>query len=147
MLEKPEGMATQKLFVFCTPKLMLSKSFRLTAVFRTDPASALRIVCGTIHYTMRAKKIVSSKTRYPDGSIMEIHIWQLPQPTADRPHGFKFRLNYSLPDGSTLVRFDNERRKGDHKHIKSVEMPYEFSSPEQVINDFRADILKHGGQL
>jgi len=96
---------------------------------------------------MQAKEIVSSKTRYSDGSIMEIHIWQLPRPTANRPHGFKFRLNYSLPDDSTLVRYDNETGKGDHKYIKSVQMPYEFSSPEQAINDFRTDILKHGGQL
>ena len=96
---------------------------------------------------MKASLIEDSKISYPDGSIMEMVIWQLPGLTRERPHGFKYRLNYSLPNGKTLCRYDNETRKGDHKHILEKELPYKFSSLQQLIIDFRADIIKLGGTL
>jgi hypothetical protein len=96
---------------------------------------------------MKARCVEASKISYSDGSIMEMVIWQLPEPTAERPHRYKYRLSYSLADGTTLCRYDNETGKGDHKHIKEVELPYRFSSLQQLIADFRADIIKHGGTL
>jgi hypothetical protein len=96
---------------------------------------------------MKAKLVADNKISYPDGSVLEMVIWQLPAPTVDRPHGYKYRLNYSLPDGTTLCRYDNETRKGDHKHIKEIEQPYTFSSLQQLIADFRVDIIKHGGTV
>jgi hypothetical protein len=35
------------------------------------------------------------------------------------------------------VLFDNERGKGDHKHIREVESPYVFESVEKLIADFQ----------
>jgi hypothetical protein len=32
--------------------------------------------------------------------------------------------------------FDNERGKGDHKHIREVETPYVFESVEKLTADF-----------
>ena len=66
-------------------------------------------------------------------------IWQLPAPDADRPHGIKYRLYYGRDD-QRLVGYDNERGKGDHKHIGELEYPYEFSTIEQLIADFMADL-------
>jgi hypothetical protein len=73
-------------------------------------------------------------------------IWLLPQAETDRPHGYKYRLNYSRGDGTTVVRYDNERGKGDHKHIGEVETEYRFDSVEKLVRDFFADIRAHGGQ-
>jgi hypothetical protein len=96
---------------------------------------------------MRAQKLHHSKVPVFDGSVIEIAIWQLPEVTKERPHGLKYRCNYSLPDGASLVRYDNESGKGDHKHIGNVEEPYVFSTIEQLFTDFFNDITANGGLL
>lgn len=83
----------------------------------------------------------------PDGAINYGVIWLLPEPTPDRPHGYKHRLNYSLPNGKSLVRYDTEAGKGDHKHLKDKEYTYNFTDLNQLLKDYRADILKLGGIL
>ena len=42
--------------------------------------------------------------------------------------------------GKCLVRYDNERGKGDHRHASDLEAPYDFTSVEQLIRDFKTDI-------
>jgi len=59
---------------------------------------------------MKAKRIFYDKALLPEGFI------RLPEPSAERPHGLKYRLFYGR-DGIRLVCYDNERGKGDHKHI------------------------------
>ncbi len=107
-----------------------------------------RLVYSTIyHMRNRARSIDDRKVGLPDGSVLEIHVWQLPAATAERPHGIKYRLQYCLPDGTTLIRYDNKRGKGDHKHIREQEFPYRFTTKEQLLKDFQADVIKHGGKL
>ncbi len=96
---------------------------------------------------IKAKQLHHSKIPISDGSIMEIVIWQLPYATEERQHGLKYRLNYSLPDGTCCVRYDNELNKGDHKHIGTNEQPYVFKSIEQLFTDFFSDIVANGGLL
>jgi len=43
-------------------------------------------------------------------------------------------------DGIRLVGYDNERGKGDHKHIGNREIPYRFMTVEQLVADFLADV-------
>ena len=88
---------------------------------------------------MKAQRIFYDKTLLPDGSIVEMVIWQLPSPSDDRPHGLKYRLFYGR-DGKRMVGYDNERGKGDHKHLLGVEKRYKFISVEKLIADFLADI-------
>ncbi len=87
----------------------------------------------------KAKLLLHRKTRYDDGAIREVVIWQLPAPEPSRPHGLKYRLYYGK-DGRRLVGYDNELGKGDHKHIGHKEHRYNFISVEQLINDFMLDI-------
>ncbi len=47
---------------------------------------------------------------------------------------------YAGRDGYCLVRYDNERGKGDHRHYGEREEPYSFRSLEQLIEDFIADV-------
>jgi hypothetical protein len=44
--------------------------------------------------------------------------------------------------GSDVVRYDNERGKGDHRHVGTVMTPYVFSTPDQLMADFNADIAR-----
>jgi len=68
-------------------------------------------------------------------------IWQLPEPTEDRPHGLKYRLVY-VRDGERVVGYDNETGKGDHKHLDKRELPYRFENVEKLIDDFYADVRR-----
>ena len=77
----------------------------------------------------------------PDGSITEIVLWRLPEPVPGSEHLYKYRLYFGR-DGVRIVGYDNERGKGDHRHIDGVEMSYAFISPERLIEDFLADVLQ-----
>ena len=91
---------------------------------------------------MVAKLIYREKYIYSDGAIREMALWQLPRKTPERPHGLKYRLYYGLGDGTSLVRFDNESGKGDHKHAGSPEESYQFNDVETLVTDFLAEIEK-----
>jgi hypothetical protein len=39
-----------------------------------------------------------------------------------------------------VVGYDNERGKGDHKHIGKKEIPYLFIDEEQLMLDFWQDV-------
>jgi len=77
--------------------------------------------------------------------VLQMVLWQLPKATPARPHGLKYRL-YLGVSGETLVRYDNESAKGDHRHVgkNEAESPYAFVSLEQLIEDFRADCEANG---
>lgn len=99
---------------------------------------------------MVAELILHDKFVYRDGAIREMVLWRLPEPDSDRPHGLKHRLFYGYP-GQCLVRYDNERGKGDHRHYMDNGVEYEelyiFVSVEQLIADFRSDIQQLRGQV
>jgi hypothetical protein len=48
--------------------------------------------------------------------------------------------------GERRVVYDNERGKGDHRHVEGKEEPYSFSTPEQLIADFLADVRRLRGE-
>jgi hypothetical protein len=87
----------------------------------------------------KASLFYHARRDYPDGTIIQIRIWKIPETNDERPHGFKYSLFFGRP-GERLVGYDNERGKGDHKHIKGFEYPYSFSSIDQLFADFRRDI-------
>ena len=62
----------------------------------------------------------------------------LPAPTADRPHGLKYRL-YCGRGARCVVRYDNETGKGDHRHYGRREEAYVFESVEKLVVDFESD--------
>jgi hypothetical protein len=90
---------------------------------------------------MKARLLFHKKQRYRDG-IVEMVIWQLPRPDEERPHGLKYRLAY-VRGGRRLVGYDNERGKGDHKHIEDKEMSYIFRGVEELVRDFWADVRRY----
>jgi len=88
---------------------------------------------------MKAVLIYRKTEIRPDGVKLEMVIWQLPAPTPDRPHGLKYRL-WAGRDGKTLVRYDNESGKGDHKHVGRAEKPYVWQSMSALVEDFLNDV-------
>jgi Family of unknown function (DUF6516) len=94
---------------------------------------------------MRAQRIYSDKATFAAGSIVEMVIWRLPAPEPGRPHGLKYRLYYGR-EGVRIVGYDNERGKGDHKHVDGVETAYRFVNVEQLIADFLGDVRRQRGE-
>ena len=74
-----------------------------------------------------------------NGRIIEVVIWLLTEPVHGSDHKFKYRLFYGMPDGTCLVRYDNERGKGDHRHIGGQEDVYNFTTLRKLIDDFEAE--------
>ena len=88
---------------------------------------------------MAAKLLYRGKYIYSDGAIREMVLWQLHSKTPDRPHGLKYRLYYGLGDGTSLVLFDNETGKVEHKHVGSQEERYRFIDVETLVADFLSE--------
>src|SRR6516162_1070265 len=78
------------------------------------------------HMASTAELIFHSRFVYADGAIREMVSWKLPQPSPERPRGFKYRLHYGSVYGHSVVRYDNEAGKGDHCHLGGRENPYQF---------------------
>lgn len=87
---------------------------------------------------MAATLLYRTREAYGDGFI-EVVIWQVPQPVPPSEHPYKYRLVYVV-DGRRLVGYDNERGKGDHRHLGRREQAYRFVSPQQLMADFMADV-------
>jgi hypothetical protein len=76
----------------------------------------------------------------PD-AFAEVAVWRVPEPVPPSERPFKYRLAYVV-GGECVLRYDNERGKGDHRHLAGQELDYLFSTPEQLMLDFNADISR-----
>ncbi len=88
---------------------------------------------------MRATPIAALKEVRADGSVVEMVVWQVPEPVPPCAHYYKYRLYFGI-QGVCRVRYDNERGKGDHKHIDGIEFEYSFQTIEQLFADFKSDV-------
>ncbi len=90
---------------------------------------------------MKAVALVRRRVVLAADAFAEIAVWRLPQPLPPSRHRFKYRLAYVVA-GRCVIRYDNELGKGDHRHAGAAEVPYAFSTPEQLMTDFNADIAR-----
>jgi hypothetical protein len=88
---------------------------------------------------MAAEPIIRAKEVRDDGSVVEIVVWRVPQPLVPCMHPYKYRLYFGA-DGQCRVRYDNERGKGDHRHVDGIEQTYRFVSLMQLLDDFQRDV-------
>jgi hypothetical protein len=88
---------------------------------------------------MPAVLIAKAKEVRDDGSIVEVVVWELPEPLPPSTHCYKYRLYYGAA-GICRIRYDNERGKGDHCHRNDGEEAYGFTTVEQLLIDFRRDV-------
>jgi hypothetical protein len=90
---------------------------------------------------VKAELLRRQKAVLSDGAILELVIWRAPQPVEGSRHSYKYRLFYGRA-GERIVGYDNERTKGDHRHLDGKEEPYAFSTVENLVRDFLADVEK-----
>jgi hypothetical protein len=88
---------------------------------------------------MATRLLARIKEIRDDGSIVEIVIWELADPLPPSLHRYKYRLYFGA-GGISRIRYDNERGKGDHRHVGNQEFAYRFSSVEQLLRDFESDV-------
>ena len=85
--------------------------------------------------------LFKSKDRIENDGVIEVVIWELDAPVEPCTHCYKYRLYFGV-SGVSLVRYDNERGKGDHVHYGHTEQCYRFSTLEQLLTDFQSDIAR-----
>lgn len=74
-------------------------------------------------------------------AFVEVVVWRVQEPVLPSSHAFKYRLAYVV-GGECVLRYDNERGKGDHRHIEAGEEPHVFTTPERLMSDFEADVMR-----
>jgi hypothetical protein len=90
---------------------------------------------------MKASALIRRRVVVATDAFVEIVVWRLHQPVPSSLHPFKYRLAYVVA-GECVLRYDNERGKGDHRHFGTMESLYEFSTPDQLMVDFNADVMR-----
>jgi hypothetical protein len=88
----------------------------------------------------KARKITRTRLVVGPG-FAELVVWEIPEPVLGRPHSYKYRLAYVV-NGVCRVRYDNERGKGDHRHLDDKERSYQFRGLNRLLADFWLDVNK-----
>ena len=102
-------------------------------------------IYGIQHHMAKAQLLYHDKGYYADGAVVEMKIWRLLSTSKERPHGLKYSLFYGEA-GRRTVGYDNERGKGDHRHLGSEEFSYAFETVEKLIADFLSDVRMARGE-
>jgi hypothetical protein len=93
---------------------------------------------------MKVTRAFYDRGEFPDGSIVEMTICLVPEHVVGSSHPFKYSLFYGYP-GRRVVGYDNERGKGDHRHLDGNEEAYAFSTVEVLVADFLSDVQRVRG--
>jgi hypothetical protein len=94
----------------------------------------------------KATLLFAERRELATGDLLQVRIWAVPEPVPPSAHALKYSLVYIVA-GERVVGYDNERGKGDHRHYRAIEESYQFTSPEQLLIDFLADVRAAGGQV
>lgn len=86
----------------------------------------------------RAQLVLKTRNIHA-GGVVEMVVWRVPQPVPPSEHPFKYRLVF-VRNGQRLVGYDNERGKGDHKHLDERELEYLFVDVNTLVTDFLRDV-------
>lgn len=92
-----------------------------------------------MHNNMKARLIEKSRTVIGETAFFEVVLWHLPEPVPGSSHPFKYRLALVM-NGECVLRYDNERGKGDHLHMENSEEAIEFTSLDALFDAFHADM-------
>ncbi len=88
---------------------------------------------------MKAELLIRERVVYPDGALVQMVVWRVPRPTPPSPHRFKYSFVYIVA-GRRVLGYDNERGKGDHRHFGDQEAPIAFTSIEDLLARFTAEV-------
>ncbi len=73
------------------------------------------------------------------GGFVELVIWRVPEPVPPSEHPFKYHFVF-IRNGIRIIGYDNERGKGDHKHLGEIEKDYNFINEIKLLEDFWQDV-------
>lgn len=88
---------------------------------------------------MKATLLIRERVVYPDGSLVEMVVWQVPAPVPPSNHHYKYSLVY-ITDGIRVLGYDNERGKGDHRHFGMAEETVSFTSLPNLLRQFADEV-------
>lgn len=88
---------------------------------------------------MKADLITRFRNASEDGTGIEMAVWRVSESPPPSEHQYKYRLVY-VEDGQRAVGFDNQRGKGDHKHVGNQQLPYVFVTVDKLIEDFIEEV-------
>jgi hypothetical protein len=90
---------------------------------------------------MKAQPLIRRRVVLAPDAFAEIVVWRVPEPVTPSSHALKYRLAYGV-GGEFVLRYDNERGKGDHRHADGTEAVYAFTHADQLMADFEADVMR-----
>lgn len=64
---------------------------------------------------------------------------EVSEPLAGNEHQYRYSLALVVK-GECVMRYDNEAGMGDHKHIGSNEIDYDFTDIDRLLADFWNDV-------
>ena len=90
---------------------------------------------------MKATQIFNRRVTIRKNLFAELVIWEVPKPLAGSTHSYKYRMAL-VHYGVSVLRYDNEAGKGDHKHVGVDEQLYIFKDVDKLIEYFVEDIRR-----
>ncbi len=88
---------------------------------------------------VKAERLVARRIALSETEFVELILWRVPAPIAPSTRRYTYRYAF-VSAGECVVRYDNERGKGDHRHYGGPEGRYRFVSPEKLEADFLRDV-------
>jgi hypothetical protein len=88
---------------------------------------------------MKAVLIQKYREVLSDEAFYEIVLWYLPEAVPGSTHRYKYRFAL-IVRGECVLRYDNERGKGDHKHMHGREETIDFTDLRTLLRAFREDM-------
>jgi len=88
---------------------------------------------------MKASLVIRERVVFGDGELVEMVVWRVPGPVPPATHLFKYRLVY-IVGRRRILGYDNERGKGDHRHAAGTEEPFMFTTIDELLQRFVAEV-------
>jgi hypothetical protein len=88
---------------------------------------------------MKALLLLDERHVVAENAFVELVVWRLGKRPSGGRHDLKYRLALVV-DGRCVLRYDNESGKGDHRHIGKKELPYVFTTPQRLLDEFWSEV-------
>jgi hypothetical protein len=102
---------------------------------------SLTTQAGVVILSNKAELLIRQRIGLGATAFAEIVVWRVPKPVRGSNHDIKYRLALVV-DRVCVLRYDNEAGKGDHRHVRDSERPYQFIDVDTLLEDFWRDVDK-----
>ena len=93
---------------------------------------------------MKAKLVYWHKARVQQRFVLEVKIHKVGV-SARYPDGVRYGLILVDTVTGKKILMDNHHPKGHHIHLGDQEIPYDYTSDDRLIEDFKALVLENMG--